>query len=782
MMKQLYTLVILSALFLGTFKLTAQDVTIASADFSTCNSTFNDTNPIGPYGPNEDETITICAESPEIIVNIFWITFNLGSGDTLRIYDGNSTASPLMGVYTGADLLNTNSTSTNPDGCLTLHWTSDATNEGDFGAVIYCGVPCNKPVGAVNPVGDTGNPLKVCVGEQVTLSAAASQFFPNTSYQSVTWNFGDTQETTNTWPEASHTYSTAGAYQIQMFVTDNTGCASINNVNFTIWVSTTPTFNLTHTPDPICLGSEVNLAGRVTPTTYSPTPTVDLGGAVYIPDNQGCFYDTVYISGFAPGQVMTDTLDLASFYVNMEHSFLTDYSVSLICPNGSTVAVHQQGGVGVTYVGIPVDDESGTPGTGWDYWFSPSVSYPNWAQASSDPNYTISVTDPVLGNTGNSIISGTYGSESPWDALIGCPLNGPWIIRVCDVVAVDDGWIFGWGVSFNPSLYPDNLSFTPFFDSTCTYTYWAGQGLQGNDGGLCDSLVAIPNASGQIVYTYTAVDDFGCTYTADEIVNVIPRPIANAGPDLGFCGSPIQLNGVNDTIVPGQNYNYEWTPSDLLSNSTITNPNLNDLPQDTTFYFSVTWVNDTTCRSIDSVRVFLPANPVADPDSTILLCSGEYLEVSAAANVPQTVYQWYWSRDPLYNVTDSLISTSTFLRIDSGGYYIVRIIDPFCGDVAQTVFTINETFCEVIVPNIFSPDGNGVNDKLTFDGLLFFPGSDLKVYNRWGGLVYESASYQNTWSPAEDEVADGTYYFILGINRQSGKKYVQGPLNIVRKR
>ena len=125
------------ATLLSATGLFAQDVTIASGDFNTCNESLNDTNPVGVYGNGEDETLTICPDGTETILNIYFISFGIGAGDTLRIYDGgDNITSPLIGAYTGTQLSNVNITSTNPQGCLTLHWTSDAADVGDFGAII----------------------------------------------------------------------------------------------------------------------------------------------------------------------------------------------------------------------------------------------------------------------------------------------------------------------------------------------------------------------------------------------------------------------------------------------------------------------------------------------------------------------------------------------------------------------------------------------------------------------------------------------------------------------
>jgi PKD repeat protein len=65
---------------------------------------------------------------------------------------------------------------------------------------------------------------------------------------------------------------------------------------------------------------------------------------------------------------------------------------------------------------------------------------------------------------------------------------------------------------------------------------------------------------------------------------------------------------------------------------------------------------------------------------------------------------------------------------------------------------------DIIAPNVVTPGTDGINDYLVFTNLEDHPASILVVYNRWGGLIYESQDYRNDWKP---DVVDGVYYYIL---------------------
>ena len=63
----------------------------------------------------------------------------------------------------------------------------------------------------------------------------------------------------------------------------------------------------------------------------------------------------------------------------------------------------------------------------------------------------------------------------------------------------------------------------------------------------------------------------------------------------------------------------------------------------------------------------------------------------------------------------------------------------------------------------FSPNGDGINDTFTIDGIEAYPYNELSVWNRWGNLVYTKYGYQNEWGGtwSESDLPDGTYFYIL---------------------
>lgn len=87
--------------------------------------------------------------------------------------------------------------------------------------------------------------------------------------------------------------------------------------------------------------------------------------------------------------------------------------------------------------------------------------------------------------------------------------------------------------------------------------------------------------------------------------------------------------------------------------------------------------------------------------------------------------------------------------------------------------------CEVVVKstNVFTPNGDGVNDFLSFDLIEVYPGSKLQVFNRWGKLIFEDANYHNDWNG--DDAKEGTYFYILDINDPT-QGILKGTVTLIR--
>jgi len=105
-----------------------------------------------------------------------------------------------------------------------------------------------------------------------------------------------------------------------------------------------------------------------------------------------------------------------------------------------------------------------------------------------------------------------------------------------------------------------------------------------------------------------------------------------------------------------------------------------------------------------------------------------------------------------------------------------------CSNSLQLLIEIPEDQL-LYIPNSFTPNGDQLNDEFTVvgSGLEFY---QIQVYDRWGGLIYESLDINSPWDGTSVNGADmnkGTYMFIIQIQYNGGliKRY-QGTVNLLR--
>jgi len=82
--------------------------------------------------------------------------------------------------------------------------------------------------------------------------------------------------------------------------------------------------------------------------------------------------------------------------------------------------------------------------------------------------------------------------------------------------------------------------------------------------------------------------------------------------------------------------------------------------------------------------------------------------------------------------------------------------DPIlANNMAQVVQQVNP----LIIPNVFTPNGDGVNDYFFIPGLDTYSENEITIINRWGNVVYEKKNYQGDWTG--NGLPEGTYYYVL---------------------
>ena len=189
------------------------------------------------------------------------------------------------------------------------------------------------------------------------------------------------------------------------------------------------------------------------------------------------------------------------------------------------------------------------------------------------------------------------------------------------------------------------------------------------------------------------------------------------------------------------------------------------------------WVKYTYCQLVvDTFKITAFRAPVPfsiGPDTTI--CEGDKRMTLSA---PAGNYAYLWQ--------DS--STSQTLHILHTGHYSVTIADAHCSTSDSLVIDPRECHCFPIIPNAFTPNGDGVNDrfipKLSPD-CVPAKSFTFRVFDRWGHQVYsaytaDDKGWDGTFHGKQSEV--GTYFYELKYRGRSmdEEEFAKGDVTLVR--
>lgn len=249
-----------------------------------------------------------------------------------------------------------------------------------------------------------------------------------------------------------------------------------------------------------------------------------------------------------------------------------------------------------------------------------------------------------------------------------------------------------------------------------------------------------------------------------KIVPLKPAPHVSALYDTTICAS-IENTITLVSCVPGSTIN--WTGNGTSGNGDITTTIDNTTDQMITVDLEA-FASANGCNSDTTLLpLIIQPNPIAgytaDPSPVIANIPVQLSD--ASSNAQATNVQWEWS------LGDGTVSTDQSLSHtypNPGDYNVcIKVTDDNnCIDSTCTILSVVPA--EVIIPNIITANGDGINDLLVFKYLEFYPDNELSVLNRWGNTVLFEEGYKNDWNG--DDLTEGTYFFLLKIP-EIGKEY-----------
>lgn len=272
-------------------------------------------------------------------------------------------------------------------------------------------------------------------------------------------------------------------------------------------------------------------------------------------------------------------------------------------------------------------------------------------------------------------------------------------------------------------------------------------------------------------YTVLVADNAGCETTIT--ININPASQINIEAVIVNAECAEDNGSITLTVSGGNNpYSYLWTPG------VGTGPVVNDLAAGT---YQVLITDNSGCQVNASYIVeqnlgfdveIIPQNPIIE--------LGETVQLNLIVQPGITPDSYIWSPSTGLSCSDcpgpiaNPAATTT--------YFVTVIDENGCFGQDSVVVFVSSPCTDVMLPSLFSPNGDGNNDLLCILGNCILS-SKLTIYNRWGEVVFESVNSTDCWDGTHRNkpVNTGAFVYILEAVLINGEEvFESGSITLVR--
>jgi gliding motility-associated-like protein len=517
------------------------------------------------------------------------------------------------GTFNGANIGNNVSVNFNNAGSATISVSAISAN-GCFSSSLTKTVIIKPNVNVF-----AGDDKNYCSGSQTTIGAAG---IPGYTYQ---WSPSNGLNNPNASQTTVNLTNTGNTPLVQDYILTATFNGCINTDTVKVTVNPLPA-QLAGNDTSICSGTTITIGANPIPNfTYAWTPTIGLNNAT-LANPSLTLLNLINVPVIHMYLLTVTTQQLCTtndtVYITVNKLPNANAGIDKIICSGDSINIGTNSSVGSTYQWNPSAGLS-----------NPNISNPvasginNLAQ-NDTINYVLTVSQStcVAKDSMLLIIKPKAIADAGPDQLL-CSGN---TIQLGNTAVIGTSYVWSptTGLS-NSNISNPSLSLT-------------------NTGALPDTLI----------YVLTSTLN-GCV--AKDTVKIIlsPVPVAQAGSDIIFC------NGNNLSIGSNSisNYQYQWSPSNGLSNNTISNPvvvatNISNV-QDTLNY--ILSVNLFGCFDTDTVEVIIKPNPISFAGNDATMCGGDTITIGTASTNNYN-YQWL----PTTGLNNSTISNPQFTISNNG--------------------------------------------------------------------------------------------------------------------
>jgi gliding motility-associated-like protein len=639
------------------------------------------------------------------------------------------------------------------------------------------------------PTASAGPDISECAGSGAAFSA--------TGGGSYSWSPATGLTNTNT---ANPTVTSAGSNTYTVTVVDGNGCRDSATANLT--VHKLPDVHAGNAVQVCTAGSTVLQATGA--TSYSWTPGTGLSNTNTSNPTASPAATTQYtVTGTdANSCVKTDTVTVSvggsmTLVVSSSTAICLGTNTPLSASGASTYTWSPAAGLSATNISNP----TASPTVPTTY----TVTGNNGGGCTGSATIKISVNTPPVANAGSPVsicagssvnLTGSGGGSYSWTPSAGLSstttastsasptLPTSYTLTVTDVNNCTDTSSVLVSVNALPTVSITGATTvcggtgTPLTSNgAATYSWSPATGLSSTTSA---TTTASPTATA--TYTVTGTDANNCVNTAVTTITFHASPILGITTNDSVRCVPacINLQGVDfggtcNTAL----YTYGDGTTGTASAHCYT------VAGTYTVAFSCTDVNgcSSTVTAPNLIRA-LP-HPVAAFTSTggpVVEYSGSKPDSVCVHNTTTGALAWVWD---FGNGTSSAVQQPSCIAYADSGTYCIRLIATNasgCMDTSrQCIELIRLAEVTYSIPNVFSPNGDGVND------VFFIKNTGLKtldclIYDRWGRKIGEFNTLNGSWDGRNkgQKLSDGTYYYLLTIQTIGGEtKHEKGFVELI---
>ena len=307
----------------------------------------------------------------------------------------------------------------------------------------------------------------------------------------------------------------------------------------------------------------------------------------------------------------------------------------------------------------------------------------------------------------------------------------------------------------NDTLICSNTSVQLFANGGAQYAWMPSASL--NNPNIPNPLASPANNT---KYYVTVTNLQGCSKIDSVQVSLRSQNSFSVNPDEEIC----PLNSIQLSASGGDRYS--WSPATSLDNPNIANPFASPLV--TTMYSVL--ITDTVCNNSTILNTSVSVSDlptITATSSNDIDCSSNQSQLNATGG---TQYNWL----PAASLNNANIPNPVATPLTTTQYYVTGTDASGCTNIDSVVVNVSASGkSNYLMPNAFTPTNDGLNDcyGIKYWGAILE--LDLKIYNRWGQLVFQTTDPTKCWDGNFKNKPQNTGVFVYWVKaKTSCENYV----------